>query len=104
MTQAQKIQRWISLSAGPVAWGASTEFNYALAGWQCTHQVNVTAPAGAVLGLLAVGGAMLAANAMRSETGSGRLLAFIGLTLGVLSAAIVFTQGAASAVVDACAR
>jgi hypothetical protein len=47
---------------------------------------------------------MLAANAMRSETGSGRLLAFIGLTLGVLSAAIVFTQGAASAVVDACAR
>jgi hypothetical protein len=100
----QKTLRWIWLTAGPTAWMISSEANYALAGWQCDHDVNLTLPAAVVLGLIALGGALLAARAMRSETGTGRLLASVGLQIGLLSAAIVFTQGAASAVISACAR
>ena len=104
MTMTQTAMRWIWLSAGPLAWAISSEANYALAGWQCEHNINVTLPLAIVLGLMALGGAMGAGRAMKSETGTGRLLGVIGLQLGILSAAIVFTQGAASAVISACAR
>jgi hypothetical protein len=104
MMAASKVQHWFGLAAGPSAWALSTEFNYALAGWQCEHNTNLTLPAGVLLGLMAVAGAMICARALRIETGAAGLLAGIGLQLDLLSAAIVFTQGAASVVVDACAR
>src|SRR4051812_36763920 len=99
MTASRKRALAIGVTAGPVAWAVSTQFNYALAGWQCTHHVNVTLPAAALLALVALGGALVSGGAMRRETGSGRLLAVTGLALGLLSAAIVLTQGAASLMV-----
>jgi hypothetical protein len=88
----------------PVAWMASTSFNYAIAEWQCRHSTNVTLPVAIVLGILALIGALLSGWTARSVTGSARLLGFIGLILGLLSAAIVFVQGAATLVVSTCAR
>jgi hypothetical protein len=104
MMIARKNAHWIGLAAGPFAWAVSTTFNYALAGWQCDHNVNATLPAALLLALIALAGVFVSAQAMRRETGSGRLLSVIGTQLGLLSAAIVLTQGAASLVIDACAR
>ena len=66
--------------------------------------INVTLPVALGLGVVAVVAALLSGWIARSETGSTRLLGVIGLVLGLLIAAIVFVQGAASVVVSACAR
>lgn len=101
---SHKAALWAGIAAGPIAWAISTEFNYASAGWQCAHSTNVTLPVGAVLALAALGGAFISSRARRQENGNGHFLAVIGMGLGLLSAAIVLTQGAAGAVVNACVR
>ena len=32
---------WGGLFAGPLAWAASTQVNYLLVSWQCTHEVPI---------------------------------------------------------------
>src|SRR4051812_21704399 len=101
MTIAQKKSLWTGLTAGPLAWAFSTQLNYALTNWQCEHHTKVTWAAGLLLTLIALVGAFVSARALKVETGSGRLLAIIGIGLGLLTAAIILTQGAASLVVEA---
>jgi hypothetical protein len=104
MTMTRNTTHGLGLTAGPLAWAVNTQLNYALTDWQCIHNANATLPAAAVLALLALGGVALSARALQGEPGSSRLLSVIGIGLGLLSAAVILAQGAASVVIDPCAR
>lgn len=103
---------WAGLLAGPLAWGISTQLNYALADWQCRYQWSVVPLAAALLVLIAVAGAMLSWRAWRHGGASfkplrrdtERFVAMLGVLTAALFALVVAVQGAASLILDTCTR
>ena len=104
------------LYAGPGAWLASTQGNYALVPWVCAHKLALIPVFALVLAAIALAGAFLswraayAPAAWESELEAARepqplpFLAALGIAMGVLFALVILTQGAASLVLDGCER
>jgi hypothetical protein len=105
---------WAGLVAGPGAWAASTQLNYALADWSCRHEPRLIPVAALVLALVALAGAFLSARAWRasgadqsrleSDGAPHRFLAGVSLMLAVLFAIVIMTQGTAALLLDGCGR
>lgn len=104
---------WGGLLAGPLAWGVSTQLNYALVEWQCEHRLPVIPLAAAVLVLLAMAGGALSWRAWRSggasfkserEPETERFVAMLGMLTAALFALVVAMQGMASLILDECTR
>jgi hypothetical protein len=105
---------WGGLFAGPFAWAVSTQLNYVLAPWQCTHGIRMVVPAAALaLALFALLGGALSWRAWRRggaafkpgrEAGTERFVATIGMMAAGLFALVVLMQGTAGLVLDGCVR
>jgi hypothetical protein len=102
---------WVGLAAGPVAWGLSTQANYAAAPWLCGSSFWAAIIAAVLIGIALVGGA-LSLHSFRSAPRSdaqadGRphiFLAGLGALLSGLFALAVLMQGAAGLILNGCER
>jgi hypothetical protein len=104
---------WAGLLAGPLAWAASTQLNYALVEWQCQHKIHVIPVAALVLAILALLGGALSWRAWQRggasfkperEAETERFVAILGILTAALFALIIFMQGTASLILDECTR
>jgi hypothetical protein len=100
--------------AGPAAWLAGTQANYALVPWICAHQVRLVPLVALSLAALSLAGGFLSWRAYR-RAGSGapethgggqphRFTSAIGVGVAALFAAIIVVQGAAGLVFHGCER
>ena len=99
--------------AGAIAWGISTELNYALAPKVCATHWPLVPAAALVLMLVGAGGAALSVRAWRKEQASPspsrpeggvsrKLLAGIGVLAGLLFTLIIAMQGLAAFFLSGC--
>jgi hypothetical protein len=105
---------WAGIVSGPLAWITSTELNYALGSWPCSDRQGAIAWTAMVLVLVALGGGALSWRALgrtRASPGSAPrkprsewLVAFTGISLALLFAAVIFLHGLAGLVLDGCER
>ena len=107
---------WAGLAAGPGAWAASTQGNYAIVPWVCAHHSSLVPIVAVVLALIALAGAFVswlswsseAVEVIDVETSVAprprAFLAGLGVFLGILFALIILTQGAAGLVLNGCER
>jgi hypothetical protein len=108
MPHSARAVPWAGLAAGPAAWAASTQLNYALAPWQQAHHVQVTPAIAFGLALASLCGAVWSWIVLRRWSGWAgpeaggqprHLLAGIGLGSGILFAVVIFLQGAAPLII-----
>jgi hypothetical protein len=101
------------LIGGPLAWGISTQLNYALSPWLCDTSVPVVELIATVLVILSLAGALLSWRALRHlRDGPGidaptsyaphRMIALVGVAAGLLFALIIAMQGTAALFLDGC--
>ncbi|HVX81621.1 MAG TPA: hypothetical protein VHB23_09590 [Devosiaceae bacterium] len=101
------------LGLGALAWGASTELNYALAPRQCLTPWPMIPIFALILALIAAAGIWVSVEAWRQhrplpspdrpEAGvPEKLLAGIGVLAGVLFAVIILLQGTAGFFLNGC--
>lgn len=105
---------WAGLVAGPGAWGASTQLNYALAMPQCLSGLSPTAWIALLLALVALGGAGLSFLAYRRTEAEPELgvrkprtevfYALVSTGLAVLFALVILMQALAGVVFTGCER
>jgi hypothetical protein len=106
---------WAGLAAGPLAWGISTQLNYALAPYTCTQYRVAVALVALALTLISFAGAYLSWLSFRDgdlraglqDTAGGsprRMLALFGLFSGVLFGLTIAVQSAAGLILDGCLR
>ena len=104
---------WAGLPAGPTAWAISTQANYALAPWSCSHGGYVVLLLGLVLAMIALVGAGLSLLAWRHRSveasgsleSDGRpryLLASMSALLALLFAILILVQTSAGLVLSGC--
>lgn len=116
------------LFAGPTAWLVSTQANYALAPWICTHGLRLVPIVAIPLVLVSLAGGFLSWRAFRQpQEGDGRtvpspdgsrartldapeggrphrLVAAIGILMALLFALAIVLHGVAGMVFDGCER
>ena len=103
------------LFLGPGAWAVNTQLNYALVPQICAGAPHIVLPISIAMLLVSLGAGLVSFRAFwksPSEPGlddtraalPGRFLAGMGMAMGALFAAVIATQGAASLLIDACAR
>jgi hypothetical protein len=96
--------------AGPIAWLANTQLNYALVPWVCAHQIHVIPAVAFCLAALSLAGAFLSwrawAPAVRTpgDGGPRPWLAGIGLLVSLLFTLVILVQGSAGLVFHGCER
>lgn len=105
---------WAGIFAGPIAWGLSTQANYALTNLQCLWGVYPAPWISLVLATAAFFGAWLSFKAFQShETepkGASRkprteyALAMLGVGMGVLFGMVILLQATAVFVFTGCER
>ena len=103
---------WGGLFAGPLAWAASTQVNYLLVSWQCTHEVPIVPTLAVVLAIGALAGGVLSWRAGGGETGStpkpeaktDHFVATLGVLAAALFALVILMQGLAGLILDGCVR
>jgi hypothetical protein len=107
---------WIGLFAGPIAWLISTNLNYTFAAAACGWATMATAlPVAVVLaGISVVGFALALWSWRRAPRGEPvdapesqlprKFLAGAGIISGLLFAAVILLQGAATLFIAGCAR
>lgn len=105
---------WAGLVAGPGAWAASTQANYALATPQCMSGVSPTTWIAVLLALIALGAAGLSLLAYRHieaqpEDGVRKprtevFLSLVSVGMAVLFAAVILLQAFAGLVFTGCER
>jgi hypothetical protein len=104
---------WAGLLAGPVAWGASTQANYSLVYWQCTHRSPVIPILALCFLAVAAGGGLLSWRAWQRggasfkperELSTERFVSALGMMVAALFALIIIMQLAASLILDECIR
>ena len=106
---------WAGLALGPLAWGISTQLNYALAPYTCPRHHLGIAIVALVLTLVSFAGAYWSWRSFRDggiraelqDTRGGhprRMLALFGLLAGVMFGLVTAVQGAAGFILDGCLR
>lgn len=100
------------LISGPLAWGISTQLNYALAPFVCELGVPLIELIATGLVLLSLAGALLSWLAWRRLRGADLnlpgsndphlMVAVIGVAAGVLFGLVVTMQGSAALFLDGC--
>ena len=101
--------------AGPIAWLADTQFNYAVVPWVCAHQVPlIPLFALAMAAISLVGGflswrgyASAAPTPVPDSTGAGRphrFVALMGIAIALLFTIVILLHGAAGLVFHGCER
>ena len=105
---------WAGLLSGPVAWGLSTQGNYALATPQCLSGVQPTVWMAVLLAALALAGGGLSLSAYRRigdrPSPAGRkprteaFYALLSMGMAVLFALVILLQGVAGLVFTGCER
>lgn len=105
---------WAGLVAGPGAWAASTEINYALAGPQCLSGVAPTTWLALLLAAVALVGAGLSFRALRSrlegpEQGGRKprtqsFFALVSIGTGLLFVMVIMLQAYAGLLFTGCER
>jgi hypothetical protein len=106
---------WAGIAAGPAAWAADTQLNYALVPWACAHGRNVILVIAGVLAVMSLLGALSSCLAWRRHDGPGmhipeqdghprHLLSGIGTAAGLLFAIVIVLQGVAAVMVSPCLR
>lgn len=105
---------WAGLLSGPVAWGLSTQGNYALALPQCLSNGHPTPWIALLLALLALAGGGLSFMAYRHTAAepaiSGRkprtemFYSLVSIGIAVLFALVILLQGFAGMVFTGCER
>jgi hypothetical protein len=115
---SQFLSSWsrvAGLIAGPAAWGLNTQVAYAVASQSCDTQRAVLLPIGLVLIAVAAAGSVISVLSARSVAGESfdldprggaatRFLAMVSLGAGVLFAAVIVDQLAATMIVAPCMR
>jgi len=98
---------------GAIAWGASTQLNYALAPWNCLVRWPMVTVFAWLLALVAAAGvavSLLALRHKREEPSPDipkggvphKLLAFIGVLAGLLFTVVIVLQGVAGLFLTGC--
>lgn len=105
---------WAGLVAGPGAWAASTEANYALATPQCLSGVSPTTWLALLLAGLALFGALLSYLSLRHTLAAPQdgarkprtetFYALVSIGLGLLFALVILLQAYAGTVFTGCER
>jgi hypothetical protein len=104
---------WGGLFSGPLAWAMSTQLNYALVSWQCTHSIPIIPLVALVLAVLSVLGGALSWRARQQGGASFKsertrdteaFVAQLSLLSAALFALVIVMQGAASLILDGCVR
>lgn len=105
---------WAGLVAGPSAWAASTQINYALALPQCLSGLSPTTWIALLLALVALAGAGLSVLAYRHtgivpEDGVRKprtevFYALVSIGTGVLFAMVILMQALAGVIFTGCER
>ncbi|WP_262297890.1 hypothetical protein [Microvirga sesbaniae] len=101
--------------AGPIAWLADTQVNYAAVPWVCAHQVPFIPVFAAAMAVISLAGGYLSWRGYASEaptpapdsTGAGRphrFVALMGIAIAVLFTLVILLQGAAGLVFHGCER
>jgi hypothetical protein len=101
--------------AGPVAWGLSTQANYALVPWICAHQIRLVPIVAIVLAAASLAGGFLSWQAYRTSSiapeedssGAGRphrFVALVGIGMAGLFALVILVHGSAGLVFHGCER
>lgn len=112
MRAVQPGASWGGLLAGPLAWTVSTQLNYVLVPWQCTHGVQLVPMLSVILAVLALLGGVLSWHAGRigraafrpEREGVQRFIATLGMLAAGLFALVILAQGSAGLVLDGCVR
>lgn len=104
---------WGGLLTGPLAWAISTQLNYALVPWECSHHVALIPFAALLLALLAAAGGALSWRACGAggaafkparEERTERFVATLGIMAASLFGLVIVMQGAASLILGSCTR
>ena len=104
---------WTGLFAGALAWGTSTQLNYAIAPWQCEHGVQIVPFTALALVLLSLGGGYVSWRSLRhGEAPDGakervetpRFTAAVATLAAMLFALVIAMQGSAALILDGCIR
>jgi hypothetical protein len=95
---------WAGLASGPLAWGLSTQLNYALPDWMCAHGINPVPWIALVLALFALAGGAMSWTSRQGAHDADRFLAGVGALMALLFALVIIAQGAAGFVFTGCER
>jgi hypothetical protein len=106
---------WLALAAGPAAWVANTQVNYALAPFVCGAYGILVPVISFALGLISLAGSVMAwrsldrtcaADAWLGNDGghSRQFLSVLGLASGFLFAIVIVNQAVASLIIGDCLR
>lgn len=106
---------WAGLFAGPAAWAANTQLNYALAPALCPDGKAIVLLVAVALAAIGLAAAWLSWQAWNRHGGPERqggphdgrprnFLAGLGVLSGCLFAVVILAQGAAALVLDGCLR
>lgn len=112
--RARRSLSWAGLVSGPVAWGLSTQGNYALATPQCLSGIHPTPWIALLLAVMALAGGVLSFATHRqtaADPGSGErkprteaFYAMLSIGMAVLFALVILLQGFAGMVFSGCER
>jgi hypothetical protein len=112
VTGARRNLAWAGGAAGPLAWLASTQVNYAFAAWPCAARAPLVAAIALALAVIALGGAALswrglkrvasAPGSLPRKPRSERFVAAAGMGLALLFALVIAMQGTAGLIFDGC--
>jgi hypothetical protein len=97
---------WIGLAVGPLTWALSTQANYALAALDCHLRWPLVSTIALCLAVAAVGagGVSFAAWRRNGQTLAMRFVTGLSAGTGILFAAVVFMQAAATLFLTGCER
>lgn len=96
---------WAGLISGATAWAASTQTNYALAGYSCSVTWSPVIGIAAVLMLFSLAGSAVSFAAWRKSSRlSDQLVTSVSALCGLIFAAVILTQGSAALILTGCER
>ena len=96
---------WAGLISGASAWAASTQINYALAGYSCAVTWSPVIGIAALLVLLSLSGSAVSFVAWRQSSRlSDQLVTSVSALCALIFAAVILTQGGAALILTGCER
>jgi hypothetical protein len=101
------LAAWCGLILSPAAWLASTQFNFALASWQCVHKSYPIPWVALFLAVIAMAGGLVSFSFWRRQEDSEASLTFaagVATLLSALLMLVILLQGLAGLIFTGCER